>query len=776
MKKLLTLMLAVLMMLTACSKPMEETQEPENPGTEGSSVPEEQVEPEYEGPEHLAYLREDFPKIDGSTSLIPLEAGIRAEIFGKTIEEAALDVEHTTTWDSMNNLILGNVDIVFSVSIAEEQRQEAADAGITLEEVPVAMEGFVFVVNANNPVDVLTQEQLRDIYSGKITNWKEVGGNDAEIIAYQRNFNSGSQNYIREFMGDVPLMDAPTEKRPGSMAGLMNAIAVNDNAENAIGYSVYAYAADMYGNGDEIKFVKVDGAEVSKESMAKGEYPLMSYNYAFYRADEPEDSNVRKLVEWMLSDEGQLAIAKAGYVTIRDIGFDYSGGNFEKFEATGTGIEKPEGKLASYEYIAKAGDGYFYYENLPVKYENGRYMADFFKNNNLNDEINSFIEKALADAEKKVPEMEKYINARNTNSEWEQYTAKSGFWGYMDNENEHENCDIFVKAKNGYVWAMVTLPYYYMVQDGYPHYYCTETAIWDIESGKRLEISDIFYNGIDVDEELNRYLRMKAMDRNNHFYMYELKADFASLPESGWSITPEGIYLDYGNPYFAEGVFFDFKTLPEGILVTEQPKDMENAFSDSDIKTARFFRLINQKWDYRYLNEDTTSYALLPEDSYPTAKKINAEVMKHLNKYFTHDAIRKYAFENGYTEENVQEALWWSDWRAEDYGGKYVIFDGFRVDFWIMDEDGVSSVDSSYPCEYTLLFDIETGEKIEWQDMFLEGWEEHCSVMVGSAKVNSTAYMFEKFEFSRIIMKNHREMNFDMGEYNLIVDEDYIAW
>ncbi len=66
------------------------------------------------------------------------------------------------------------------------------------------------MVNAKNPVDALSQQQIKDIYSGKITNWKQVGGSDEPIVAYQRNTDSGSQNYMIDFMGETPLMDAPT--------------------------------------------------------------------------------------------------------------------------------------------------------------------------------------------------------------------------------------------------------------------------------------------------------------------------------------------------------------------------------------------------------------------------------------------------------------------------------------------------------------------------------------------------------------------------------------
>ena len=215
MKKHLAFLFMLLIMLSSCSKIEEEPLEiSSEPSIEQSSVSEEQEEPaepektEEKAPEHLSYLREDFPKIDGSTSLIPLEAGIRAEIFGKTMEEATLDVEHSSTWDSFYSLTSGEADMIFSVPLSEQQWEYADKQGIMLEAIPVAYEGFVFVVNANNPVDVLTQQQLRDIYSGKITNWKEVGGKDEKIRAFQREKNSGSQTAMENLvMGGSDMID-----------------------------------------------------------------------------------------------------------------------------------------------------------------------------------------------------------------------------------------------------------------------------------------------------------------------------------------------------------------------------------------------------------------------------------------------------------------------------------------------------------------------------------------------------------------------------------------
>ncbi|MCH5349990.1 MAG: substrate-binding domain-containing protein, partial [Oscillospiraceae bacterium] len=127
---------------------------------------------------------ENFPVIDGSTSAIPIESGLRAMLFGIPQEEAEMQVKHTKTHTAFTKLLDGECDMILSVPISADQKKAAEEKGIELEMIPVSAEGFTFVVNAKNPVDSLTQEQIRKIYSGEITNWKEVGGNDAAIIPY----------------------------------------------------------------------------------------------------------------------------------------------------------------------------------------------------------------------------------------------------------------------------------------------------------------------------------------------------------------------------------------------------------------------------------------------------------------------------------------------------------------------------------------------------------------------------------------------------------------
>lgn len=267
--------------------------------------------------EELGLTEENFPKLDGSTSAIPLDAGVYASLFGKTQEEVEALTVHTTTHQSFERLVKGEVDGIYTVPISAEQQAAADAANVKLESIPVAAEGFVFVVNAKNPVESLTQQQIRDIYSGKITNWKEVGGNDAEILPYQRNTDSGSQNYMTEFMKGYNLMEPKKEYIQYGMAGILDSIVVNDNGVNAIGYSVYSYAAEMYAQQGDIKFIAIDGVKPSLASMEAGEYPLLSCSYFMFNADAAEDAPVRKLATYLKSKQGQQAVVDAGYVAIK---------------------------------------------------------------------------------------------------------------------------------------------------------------------------------------------------------------------------------------------------------------------------------------------------------------------------------------------------------------------------------------------------------------------------------------------------------------------------
>ena len=714
-ERILAVLLALALLLCGCEPQQEEISQPES--SESSSVESrpEQIAPEVS--EEITFLRENFPRIDGSTSLIPLEAGIRAAIFGKSIEQAEKDVAHTTTWGSFKRLLSGDADMIFSTPISAEQQKMADEAGVKLEQVPVVKEAFVFAVNAKNPVDALSRQQIKDIYSGKITNWKQVGGSDEPIIAYQRNTDSGSQNYMIDFMGETPLMEAPTELRPGSMGGLMDVIAPNDGSLGSIGYSVYAYAADMYGTGDNIKFIKVDGAAPTKETIISGEYPLSSYNYAIFRADEPEEGAVRRLAEWMTSYDGQLAAAKAGYATVEDIGFDYSQSVLKKYEAKGTGIAYP-GSVPPYEYDIEfkkereyEGEKYFRYSDAYTfeQRENGTYNAGFICDKELRREVENFVNEAVKTVSADEENMQKFIEK---SCSLESGDPSHWYGTYLTPRGLVTEAEI----KNGYLSVYVGLSYYVEIQEGYERFYRSETAVWDMISGKRLAPEGLFYDGVDIAKVINEYISVETQREEDMFIgSYKMKADFAGLTEGGWHLTADAIYFDNDNPYFAYGYKFSLADLPDDVMVTKQPRAVGTRARM--IEESKRFRVINTTTHWVISDDDFYTYELLCEDSYPGAKKINEFIESYIKENFTEEKVRKYfAGKNvDIDSDDVYFELGGTDFYTTDLGGKYINFYTGELVAIRMDKIDGSYVESkfTYPYSCDVYFDPQTGEQID---------------------------------------------------------------
>lgn len=263
------------------------------------------------------FTKDSYPKIDGSTATIPLSENIAAKLLSLKPEEAKTFIRHNTTHEAYLNLVKGNADIIFVTEPSADELDIAKKANVELEVVPIVKEAFVFLVNKENPVDTISVQQIQDIYQGKIKNWKELGGPDKEIIAYQRPDNSGSQTIMQNMvMKGLKLMDAPKALKPGAMEGLIEVIASYDNSDRAIGYSVYYFANSMY-NKDTIKFVKVNGVEPNNETIKTDKYLYTSAYYAVLKKSEPKDSNARKLLAWILSDNGQKLAEESGYVPLR---------------------------------------------------------------------------------------------------------------------------------------------------------------------------------------------------------------------------------------------------------------------------------------------------------------------------------------------------------------------------------------------------------------------------------------------------------------------------
>ena len=260
------------------------------------------------------FAPEDYPRVDGSTSMLPLSRALMMAATGISAQEAELRVSHSKTTLSFYALVSGEADLLLVARPAEEAFAYADEMGVELEMRPIGVDALVFLTGEENPVDSLTRQQAVGIYTGEITNWKEVGGADAEIIAYQRNKTAGSQVMMENVVMDgEPMMDAPMEYRPSEMGALVDEVASYRNSASAIGYSVYYYVTEMYLR-EGVKLLAIDGVAPSNETIASGEYPYTQYNYAVIRKDEKEDSPARQLFDFLTTPEGKALMAAQGYV------------------------------------------------------------------------------------------------------------------------------------------------------------------------------------------------------------------------------------------------------------------------------------------------------------------------------------------------------------------------------------------------------------------------------------------------------------------------------
>ena len=173
----------------------------------------------------------------------------------------------------------------------------------------------MFFVHKDNHVESLTAEQIRKIYAGEITNWKEVGGKNERIAAFQRNEGSGSQSMLIRFMGDKPLMAPPTELVNDLMSGILERVSHYKSTTAAIGFSFRYYMEGIIQNPD-IKLLRVEGIAPTPENVRSGAYPITVPLYAVTYAEET-NPNVQRLLDWILSDEGQTILEKTGYAGVQ---------------------------------------------------------------------------------------------------------------------------------------------------------------------------------------------------------------------------------------------------------------------------------------------------------------------------------------------------------------------------------------------------------------------------------------------------------------------------
>lgn len=259
---------------------------------------------------------DELPRIDGASAAFPVYSAFINAVYPNTKE--------TELWGNVfqyNNTVGGyielakkNTDIFIGAYPSKDQITYGEKCNTEFVYTQIGWEAFVFFVHKDNPINSLTTEQIKGIYSGEITNWSQVGGSDEEIIPFQRDNNSGSQSMMIRFMGDTPLMQAETKVIQG-MGAVVEEVVDYQSRAGSIGYSFRYYLEGIVQN-PEVKMIAVEGVAPTAENIRNNTYPIVTPVYAVTYENNP-NPNVARLVEWILSDEGQYIIEKTGYVGMK---------------------------------------------------------------------------------------------------------------------------------------------------------------------------------------------------------------------------------------------------------------------------------------------------------------------------------------------------------------------------------------------------------------------------------------------------------------------------
>jgi phosphate transport system substrate-binding protein len=244
--------------------------------------------------------------VKGSDTMVIL-AQKWAELYMKSNPSAVIQVTGGGSGVGITALINGTTDICNSSRPMKQTEIEKLKARYNTlgVQIPCAKDGITIFLNDANKVEELSIKQLSDIYQGKIRNWKEFGGNDAEIRLYGRENSSGTYTYFHD---EVVKADyaASVQTLPGT-AAVVNAVKKD---VNGIGYGGAAYAVG-------VKHARVKKEDKSlailptPETIGKGEYPITRFLYIYLR-NRPT-GETKKYIDWILGQEGQMIVTEVGY-------------------------------------------------------------------------------------------------------------------------------------------------------------------------------------------------------------------------------------------------------------------------------------------------------------------------------------------------------------------------------------------------------------------------------------------------------------------------------
>jgi len=286
---------------------------------------------------------DNYPRVDGSSSTQPLNTLIACKLLGWRYEWSpfmvgtgtwglvpnrddvpndffGVRIKSSQTHNSIINLIDNQTDIIISArKMSADEKSYAESVNVSLIETPIALDALVFLLNKQNNIKSLTVKQIQDIYLGKITNWKELGGADEAIKPFVRNANSGSQEMMKEIVMDNTGMPDWELGYNDEIIPTMTAVYTELSMhKNGICFSPHYYKEyiirDAFGAGN-VKSIEINKIYPNSKSIKNKSYPFVANVYVSIRSDTDHNSMIYKLYQWLQTEAGKRVIRESGYVS-----------------------------------------------------------------------------------------------------------------------------------------------------------------------------------------------------------------------------------------------------------------------------------------------------------------------------------------------------------------------------------------------------------------------------------------------------------------------------
>lgn len=253
----------------------------------------------------VKFTSENYPKVCVTSYSEQIGKNLAVSVLGITPEDASKFITVCDTTDECyKKLINGECDIVFAHGYGKSVTEKLNTTALELTTNELVSDALVFMYNGTG-LDGMTTEQITSVYKGEVTNWSELGGSDTPVTLFGLKDGTAVQNAFQKYIAtDVTVL--PVYKTVTTEKGEFKAEISYDNRQGAIGYTLFKLAGDF--NKGTIKPLKVNGVLPNDETVKNGQYPLTFPLGATIRSSEGSGNNVRVLFDWILSEQGKIAL------------------------------------------------------------------------------------------------------------------------------------------------------------------------------------------------------------------------------------------------------------------------------------------------------------------------------------------------------------------------------------------------------------------------------------------------------------------------------------